>query len=217
MATVNGAQAQMQNQVHVPYATDLYGPTGAGAAGIAPLSASHAEMTPEQIIAYVAMRLGDIDDQFQAYRESFDRRSKIGDELKHMKASLAGVYVAGEGTSADNATAQLAADFGKNLDDIEAAYAAKPGSGDLEACDDFMGRMRDVQKQIAEGKAVPVQVYDQLNADIDQRLSGLSSESELQMMSMQQLMQSRSQVVSMCSNMLASLNESAKNILSKIG
>ena len=187
---------------------------------------SGVQMSPEQIIAYLGQRLGGIDGQFQDYKKESDRRAKISDELKELKAVLQGMYTPGAGVTKDNADDKYFTNVQSALNAVRTKYAdtgssAGPGPALGDPCADVFAAFdtlvsKTMPDEIGRNGSIGPGAFDQLSTTIDGRVQSLNGDNEMTMMSLQQLMQARSQVVSMCTNMLSSLNESAKGILSNL-
>jgi hypothetical protein len=174
----------------------------------------HCNMTPQQILAYVEQRLGDLGGQMEDYTIVAEKRGERANDIRAYMASLRdlGSYNS-LGPGVDKAAAA-----NKAMSDIDATLA-KLDDNPMENAE-MIKHLEDIKTLIGgtQGTGVDLRqtVADQL-ATAQQGLASLNQDNEMMMMQLGQMMQARSQVIQLSSQMLASINEGAKTALSNTG
>jgi hypothetical protein len=163
---------------------------------------------PAEILAYVRIRLSDIDSQMEAYMEASKKSKKHADELGAFQTLLTELNPNGNGYSQD--------EHGKTDGEHAAANAAV-----VKKLQDFSDKTDDPDLKarcsaLATGASLGYIPIGDLNAhlgDVKQKLEDMNRDNEMSMMRLSSLMQTRTQIVQFCSNVLATLNEGAKTAI----
>ena len=166
-----------------------------------------ASLSPDDVLQYVATRLGGIDDQIQDYMNEANNRRARSDELRRFQDAVRAVNT---GPGFDTS----------GIEDDEARAIAN-----ANACDQLdaaISQLHDPELQkrlgnlraaiVSSGKISAQDLQDQTDFAKDQ-LTALNSDNELTMMRLNSLFQLRSQVISASSNEEASINDGAKAVI----
>lgn len=193
---------------------------------IAAVDASRAELdgltygtlTPEALIAYVAEKLGGIDNRVQTMMSKQRAREAQSQALTDL-ANVLGAHQAdiAEGASGDQARK-----------DIDAAYAKAIAAVGGE--DTPLGQKLAAQRKDFDGTAqlngvnvgdpsnlVNTKEMDGFLGNVNRLQSDLNRGGELDMLQLQSMTSQRQQIVQMATNVIASLGETSKAIAQKIG
>jgi hypothetical protein len=212
-------------------------PSPAGAAGIPPLAGFRTDMeimSPEDILAYVALALGNIGKQLDSYKSHVQEKQAAAADLN--KALTMAREASRTGEQHERFTQEQYTEFmlllAKYPEDegLQAAHRElvrswggyiKPDGGPVGTLAMADLRVSGVNENLP-GKA------DEQNGHLDptewknvidhitSSLEALNSDNEYTMMKLQTLMQQRNQISQFASNMLNSLHENAKAIIGNL-
>jgi hypothetical protein len=170
--------------------------------------------SPEMILQYVQTRLADIDGQMADIMGDANDKKAKSEELRRFQEavrSLSGVGSNGPGfdTSHDENDVERAK---ANSDAIARLEKAK---ADLKDNPELVARLQSLESGLLNNNKFFLSgesIQNQLDWAKDQ-LTSLNSMNELTMMRLNQLVQTRSQIISAASNAQASINEGVKNVI----
>jgi hypothetical protein len=178
-----------------------------------------ATFTPEEILAYVEMRLNDLDGQIQDYWKDAQGKKAHATELRIFQEAVRSLQQGPTGFDStgiqDNVTREEVNAEAQNK--IAAALEQLRHSENPE----LVGRLTALKNYLdgANGGTPGKIPADALQHSLDyakDQLAELNGDNELTMMRLNQLMQLRSQIISAASNQLASTNEAVKNIINNM-
>jgi hypothetical protein len=169
--------------------------------------------SPELILQYVQTRLADFDGQIADIMGDAKDKKARSEQLRQFENAVRSLVGVGGDGSRYNTTTK-----GTNQSDENAKAGARLDAA-MQALKDnptLVGKLQTLKNQIFYGEHSSEINAEQLQTELDwakNELTSLNSENELSMMRLNQLVQTRSQIISSSSNMLASINESTKTVI----
>jgi hypothetical protein len=160
-----------------------------------------ATLAPTDILQYVRSRLSDIDGQMRGYMDEADKNRKEAKDLSDYQALLTALNENGDGyATAHHTEAGADATACAEIDAAENRMTSPDLKADLE----------NMKSEIQNAHAIPANEIQAKLETTKGRLADINSENEMIMMKLSSLMQTRTQIIQFCSNVLASLNDGAK-------
>lgn len=174
-------------------------------------------LSPSEVIAYVQMRLGDIDGQIRDLQGDANDRKKRSDELRTFQNAVRSLIGVGTNGAYDTT------DLNDARRETENANAATRLDAAIEACKDNPEMVKKLQgfkdaifQPGNDGSKVPGDALQNALEWAKNELTSLNSDNELTMMRLNALIQLRSQVISSASNEQASINEGIKSVINNM-
>ncbi len=175
---------------------------GADEAAVAALVESGASVTPESIMGLLQNQVSNIDAQIQGITSEIDRRTELARELGDRNAALAALR---------DALAALPGDDAVVVDGL--LVNGVP----LKEFLDNNGLVGEVHFTREGGQAtISKSSVDTLIARTSEQQREANSGNELDMIRLQSVMQQRSQAITMASNMIKSIHDTLKSIVSNL-
>ena len=187
-----------------------------------------AGVSPEGILAVVGKRLREMDSQIASQLEEINSNSgkakEISDQLKalyklkeHAKTKHDGYS---EKSVSLDATKEvrpkdLIEDNGELISVRE--YIERHDLGDLLSTFETMGKMNDGSGKMGEFDFVSVGEIETTIEVQKQTLTDVNSGNELRMIALQSVMQQRTQVITLGTNLMKSLHEASEGVIRNIG
>jgi hypothetical protein len=169
--------------------------------------------SPELILQYVQTRLADFDGQIADIMGDAKAKKAKSEQLRQYQNAVQSLVGVGGDGAKYNTTTEGTDQSGEN------AKAGKRLDAAMEALKDnptLVAKLQAFKNQIFHGQHSSEISAESLQNELDwakNELTSLNSENELTMMRLNQLVQTRSQIISSSSNMLASINEGTKNVI----
>ena len=157
-------------------------------------------LSPELMLAFVEQQLGNIDGQINDMIKGIEDRNDRARTLRAGRDALA----THTGNVNDDDMVKIGGPLAETLEHLEQSGepAVREAAGNLSNQGDN-GSVTAGEVKAALGK-------------IDHALDNLSSTNDIDRLKLQQLVQDRSQIISFSSNVMASLNESKKQVIGNI-
>lgn len=175
---------------------------GADEATVAALVESGASVTPESIMGLLEGRVSNIDRQIQGLTAAIDERTELARELGERNVALGDLR---------EALAALPGDDAVVVDGLE--VNGVPLKEFLES----NGLLGEVHFTHEGGETkLSKTAIDGLIAQTSERQRAANSGNELDMIRLQSVMQQRSQAITMASNMIKSIHDTLKSIVSNL-
>jgi hypothetical protein len=169
--------------------------------------------SPEMILQYVQTRLADIDGQMaDIMGDANDKKAKSEELRKFQDAvrSLSGVGSKGPGFDASDAN-----DAERATANADAITRLEKAKAELKDNPELVAKLQALENGLRHDDRFYLSaesIQNELDWAKDQ-LTSLNSMNELTMMRLNQLVQTRSQIISAASNAQASINEGMKNVI----
>jgi hypothetical protein len=166
-----------------------------------------AYLSPEEFLAMAQQQLGEADTQIRSLMSTIQQNRFLAGKLSEISNRIRALK------GKDGAEAEKA-----ELDELKAAKqeAKELGFNELAAQIDYTLTLAE-KKLFQEKKGtLEAQNFEDLALKIDAKANELTSGVDIGMIKLQSLMQQRSQILTLASNAIAALNETAKTAISNI-
>jgi hypothetical protein len=166
-------------------------------------------LTPDALMAYCASRLQNIDDKMQT---EFDRQQKFRDASEGL-ATLEDQFNRMSQETFNTATpgfAETKASIDKTFDDLDKTMPEGKTKEEFEAA-------YATWKNTMTDDCVATPEATQLANALKNVNSGITSSAELDMIHLQSLMSQRQTAIQICTNLVASLGDTAMKVAEKVG
>jgi TolA-binding protein len=175
------------------------------------------QLSAAEVIAYVQMRLADIDGQIRDLQGDANERKRQSDELRTFQNAVRSLI--GVGTNGAYDTTQLN-DEARSAENTNAAARLDAA---ITACKDNPDLVRQLEafkhailQPGDDGSKVPGDALQNGLEWAKNQLTSLNSDNEVTMMRLNALIQLRSQIISSASNEQASINDGIKSVISNL-